>query len=83
MNLFDLVKKALVDTRAIEELIFLFDAKQKKSLFLTNKNDREDLSQELKIKMIQNIRGYDINSIPGFWEMKDKINKEGERKKLA
>lgn len=76
MTLYDLVKNALVDSKALEEILLLYEPKIKKSLYLTNPNDREDLSQELKIKIIQNALDYDIDSIPGFWQMREKINNE-------
>lgn len=74
--LYELVKESKCNTVALETIINLFEPKLKQKLYMTNPNEREDLAQELKIKMIKYITGYDIDSIPGFWEIKEKVDKE-------
>ena len=52
------------------------EPKVNKLMKRTNPNDMADLSQELKIMLIQSAYQYDLNSVPGFWEFKDKYKKE-------
>ena len=68
-----LIKKAQEnDTKAVESIIFRFNPKIQKSLLQTDFQNRNDLKQEVSIKMIEAIYKYDINSIPGFWEYVNK-----------
>lgn len=71
--LFDLVKESKSDTKSMQTLIELFEPKLIKSLSHIKHEEREDLAQELKCIMIQYIRKYNVDSTPGFWEMKEKI----------
>lgn len=80
--LYDLVKESKFDKTALETIIKLFEPKLKKSLYMTNPNDREDLAQELKIKLISYITKYDMDSIPGFWEFQAKVGKEKIQNRL-
>jgi DNA-directed RNA polymerase specialized sigma24 family protein len=80
--LYELVKEAKDDNTALQTIINMFEPKLKKSIFLTNSNDREDLAQELKVKMVSYIKGYDIDSIPGFWEIKERVDTEKNAKSL-
>ncbi|TCT21127.1 helix-turn-helix protein [Melghiribacillus thermohalophilus] len=68
-TLYDLAKKSKEDNQALQMLIDLFEPKIKKSLTLTNYTEREDLSQELKYKLVITIKEYDIESTPGFWDL--------------
>ncbi|ELK46801.1 UNVERIFIED_CONTAM: helix-turn-helix domain-containing protein [Halobacillus marinus] len=72
--LYELVKSSKCDTQSLGAVVELFEPKIKKSLHLTNHKNKDDLSQELKYKLIKSIKNYDVESIPGFWEMRDKIN---------
>lgn len=76
--LFDLVKESKFNKAAMESVIKLFEPKLKKTLYMTNPNDRDDLEQELKMKMVSYIKEYDMNSVPGFWEFKEKVDKGRE-----
>lgn len=80
--LYELVKEAKNNNEALESIIDLFEPKLKKSMYMTNLNDRDDLAQELKVKMISYIKGYDIDSVPGFWQIKERIDKEKNSKRL-
>ncbi|MBA2871545.1 hypothetical protein HNQ85_001815 [Anoxybacillus calidus] len=71
--LYELVKESKKNVKALETIINLFEPKLRKSLTLTNYSEREDLAQELKCKLIMYIQGYDVDSTPGFWELKDQI----------
>ncbi|MEH7356844.1 helix-turn-helix domain-containing protein [Neobacillus drentensis] len=79
--LYELVKKAKHDNTALQTIINMFEPKLKKSIYMTNLNDREDLAQELKLKMVSYIKGYDIESIPGFWEIKERVDTDKIAKK--
>ncbi len=70
-TLYELVKESKNDTKAIEKIIDMFEPKIKKSLHLTKPQEKEDLAQELKCKIVSCILKYDIASTPGFWEMKE------------
>ena len=80
--LYELVKEAKYNNTSLETVIKLFEPKLKKSMYMTNLNDREDLVQEIKEKMILYIKGYDIDSVPGFWQIKDKVEKKKFEKRL-
>jgi len=80
--LYELVKEAKYNNTSLETVIKLFEPKLKKSMYMTNLNDREDLVQEIKEKMILYIKGYDIDSVPGFWQIKDKVEKKKFEKGL-
>ncbi|CAI9395833.1 hypothetical protein ACTQ5K_06800 [Niallia sp. Sow4_A1] len=71
-DMYTIVKRAKVDPEMLMELIKLFEPKVNKLMNRTNPNDRTDLSQELKIMLIESAYQYDLESIPGFWEFKDK-----------
>lgn len=72
-NLKSLVNKAKCDNDALVEVINEFEPKLKKSLYSTGASNREDISQELKCKLIKCIRQYDVDSVPGFWDMQAKF----------
>lgn len=77
-TLYELVKESKKSKRALESVIKLFEPKLKSSLSLSNYKEREDLAQELKCKLIKYILGYNMDSIPGFWDMQVKINNHEE-----
>lgn len=56
------------DNDAALAILEMFSPKIKRSLHQTTFNDREDLSQELALTLIENIQKYDFNKTPGFWE---------------
>ncbi|WP_238655565.1 helix-turn-helix domain-containing protein [Paenibacillus piscarius] len=68
-NLMNLIKKAKQkDRAAIATIIDKFTPKIQKSLYQTNAQNRNDLRQEVNLKMIEAINKYDLESVPGFWE---------------
>lgn len=69
-QLLTLVEESKDDNIALLDVISLFEPKLKKVIFQTQPLYREDLQQDLLIKMIHCIKKYDTNSVPGFWEMK-------------
>ncbi len=75
-DMYTMVKRAKADPEMLHELIKLFEPKVNKLTKRTSPNDRTDLSQELKLMLIQSTYQYDLDSIPGFWEFKDKHNRE-------
>ncbi|MCL6587904.1 helix-turn-helix domain-containing protein [Anoxybacillus sp. FSL W8-0382] len=72
---YELVKESKEDNQALEQIINMFEPKLQKTLSLTKLGEREDLAQELKYRLIMYIKRYDVDSIPGFWELKEQIQK--------
>ena len=56
------------DKKALLCILEQFEPKIRKSLCQTSKNNREDLYQELKLRVIKLINNYDLNSCPGLCE---------------
>jgi len=71
--LYDLVKESHENQEAMQTLIDLFEPKLKKSLLMTKIGEREDLAQELKYTLIKYIQRYNVDSTPGFWELKKQV----------
>jgi len=69
-----LVEKSKYDDKALLIVLSFFEPKLKHSLYQTHLHYREDLRQDLLIKLINTIRNYDINSVPGFWELKKRYS---------
>ncbi|TYR78889.1 hypothetical protein FZC66_17865 [Priestia megaterium] len=78
--LYELVKESKESKKALQVVIDLFEPKIKRSLSLTGYSEKEDLAQELKCKLISCIKTYDVDSTPGFWEMREQIHKKSEKK---
>lgn len=68
-KLTNLAEQAKYNNHALSNIIQLFSPKIKSSLKQTNHQDREDLSQELKLKLIIYIRNYDVDDTPGFFDI--------------
>lgn len=58
----------------ISEFITLMEPKIKKSLYNTTFQDREDLAQEVKIKIIEYLSKQMTEETIGFWEFKSKFD---------
>ncbi|WP_289375896.1 helix-turn-helix domain-containing protein [Paenibacillus silvae] len=56
------------DKKAMESIIVKFNPKLQKSLYQTTQQDRNDLKQEIHLKIIEAVYKYDIETVPGFWE---------------
>lgn len=78
-KLYDLTKKSKSDITVVPQIIELFEPKIKKSILLTNYRERDELYQELKLKLVDVILNYDIDSTPGFWEMKKNFRKKDKK----
>ncbi|ONK21639.1 hypothetical protein BLX87_20690 [Bacillus sp. VT-16-64] len=65
-NLYELTTKK--DEKAVEKVINLFAPKIKKTLLQTDTQNREDLEQELHLKLIHIVKRYDPEDTVGFWE---------------
>lgn len=61
------------NSSAIFEIITAFEGKIKKSLLQTSLSEREDLKQELILKVIQEVLKYDLNSIPTYFDLQTSI----------
>lgn len=75
-GLYELVKESKKNNKKLQILIDLFEPKIKRSLNLTDVREKDDLAQELKCKLISCIQTYDIDSTPGFWELREQLNKK-------
>jgi hypothetical protein len=61
------------DIESLENLLHLFEPKIRASLQQTSPQEQHDLSQELKLRMIEIIKKYDYNNTYGFWEFINKL----------
>ncbi|MGG4165979.1 helix-turn-helix domain-containing protein [Rossellomorea vietnamensis] len=68
--LYDLVKEAKGNTEYETKVIRRFEPKIRKSLYLTRLKNRDDLEQELKIKLIRYVRDYSLENVPGLFDEK-------------
>ncbi len=73
-ELIALVRKSKHDDKALLTVINYFEPILKQCLYQTHPHFREDLRQDLLIKLIHTIRKYDVNSVPGFWDLKKRYN---------
>lgn len=65
------------EPEAILRILNQFEPKLKQSLFKTTLQEREDLKQELQIKLIKAMEQFDTTGIPGFFEyIKEKKDQE-------
>lgn len=55
----------------IENILNNFNYKIKKSLKNTSYQDREDLEQEIKAKIIEKINTIELKKPPSFWNVVD------------
>ncbi|MGM0752899.1 MAG: hypothetical protein ACQET6_13330 [Bacillota bacterium] len=67
--LYDLVKEARCNKEYETNVIQTFEPKIKKSLYLTRVENRDDLEQELKIKVIRYVRDYSLENVPGLFDL--------------
>lgn len=68
-NLYSLVQSAQTGNEiALLAIVELFQPIIRKCLKLTSYKNREDLLQELYLKVIEEIKKYDLDSVPDFWE---------------
>lgn len=58
-----------IKKKEIEQLLKDFDIKIKKCLNQTSSSEREDLSQEIKLKIIEKLMSIKFNDTPSFWEL--------------
>ncbi|TMU83967.1 hypothetical protein FGG79_17635 [Bacillus sp. BHET2] len=70
--LYDLVKEAQCNSEYETNVIQTFEPKIKKSLYLTRMENRDDLEQELKMKVIGYVRDYKLENVPGLFDLNRK-----------
>ncbi|MED4156666.1 helix-turn-helix domain-containing protein [Priestia aryabhattai] len=75
-NLYQLAYKAKEDNEAVNKIIEMFRPKIKKTLLQTDFQNREDLEQELQLKLVKVIKMYDLEEIMGFWEFHEMIKRK-------
>lgn len=61
-------------TAEIEQAIKKLNPKIKKSLFATKAQDREDLEQEIKMKIAECFHNDVFEQAPGFWEFAERFD---------
>jgi len=69
-----LVENSKHDDKALLTVLSFFEPKLKHCLYQTHPHNREDLRQDLLIKLINSIKKYDVNSVPGFWDLKKRYS---------
>jgi len=67
--LYEMVKEAQATGEYETQVITTFEPKIKKSLYMTRAENRDDLGQELKIKIIHYVREYSMDRIPGLFDL--------------
>lgn len=67
--LYDMVKEAQENSHYEVNVVSTFEPKIKKSLHLTRPENRDDLEQELKIKIIGYVRNYSLEEVPGLFDL--------------
>ncbi|ESU31412.1 hypothetical protein G3A_16870 [Bacillus sp. 17376] len=75
-SLYTLVRQSNTDDNSLNTVIELFSPKIISSLNQTNQQDREDLSQEIKMKLLFCIKNYDVENIPGYFQMIEQLKKK-------
>lgn len=63
------IKNSRYTTKEIEQTLMNFDLKIKKCLYQTNLSEREDLCQEIKLKIIEKLMYIEFEDFPSFWEL--------------
>ncbi|WP_026571608.1 MULTISPECIES: hypothetical protein [Sediminibacillus] len=58
----------------ITEFITHMEPKIKKSIKYTSFQERDDLEQEIKLKMVETVSRGVIKETPGFWEFKQSFD---------
>ncbi|WP_409251825.1 hypothetical protein V1502_17205 [Bacillus sp. SCS-153A] len=69
ITLYNMVKEAKENTHYEVNVVSTFEPKIKKLLHLTRPDNREDLEQELKIKVIGYVRNYSLEEVPGLFDL--------------
>lgn len=69
-----------IDSKKIlNETLLAMNPKIKKSLLKANKNDREDLEQEIILRVVEAVINKKINLPPTFSEYKEEFNRANAR----
>ncbi|WP_144593644.1 helix-turn-helix domain-containing protein [Priestia flexa] len=74
-KLIERVKKD--DEKAVEELLQRISPKVKSAAQAACASEREDIKQELNVKIVQAAKKFSFEYTPGFWET---VLKEGQQK---
>lgn len=80
IDLPELVKEAQTDNKeSLARVIEAFRPKLQASLYQTSVQEREDLTQELSVKLIEAIQHYNLESTPGFYDFLNQIEGRDRR----
>ncbi|RBP86542.1 helix-turn-helix protein [Cytobacillus firmus] len=72
-SLYTLVKRSKTDVQSMNRVIEMFSPKILSSLNQTNHQDREDLSQEIKMKLLLCIKNFDVENTPGYFQVMEQL----------
>lgn len=72
-TLYQLAIESKNDNEAIEKVLKMFRPKIKKTLLQTNLQNRDDLEQELQLKLVNLIKMYNLDEVVGFWGFYERV----------
>jgi len=58
----------MLHQKSVEQILSSFKYKIKKNLVRVPQQDREDLEQEIKVKIIEKLNEIEFEETKGFWE---------------
>ncbi|MET1180505.1 helix-turn-helix domain-containing protein [Peribacillus simplex] len=73
--LYQLAIDSKKNNEAIETVLKFYTPKINKTLLQTSLQNRNDLEQELRLKLVKMIKMYDLDEIVGFWGFYEKVKK--------
>lgn len=77
-NLYQFVKSSQAGEQTEEQIISAFAPKIKSSLRLTKRREREDLEQELKMFVLRYVREYDMDEVPGLFDLNNRQRRKAQ-----
>lgn len=77
MSLYEKVQNAKRnDRKAMEDVLMRLEPKIRHTIHSIEKKYQEDVEQEVKLRVLEAVRGYDLDNLPSLTDMLDKT-KEG------
>ncbi|SDM91816.1 helix-turn-helix domain-containing protein [Sediminibacillus halophilus] len=72
-SLYQLTTESKSNPSALIAILDAFEPKVKKSLYQTEERNREDMYQDLQLKMVEAVTSYDISTVPGFFDFQVQV----------
>ncbi|SDK27930.1 helix-turn-helix domain-containing protein [Sediminibacillus albus] len=72
-SLYQLVNQSKSNPSALMTILDLFEPKVKRSLYQTEERNREDLHQDLQLKVVEAVLNYDTTTVPGFFDFQSQV----------